>query len=137
MPRKALAYVRGQATEIDLFPIGNGHYLEEDAALNFNRMREAAAREGINLVVNSSFRTMEAQSSLWERFTAGTFTDLVAKPGYSNHQSGIAVDIEVGRVNTSRTYLWLRMNGPTYGYVNTGATFSSPEYWHWEYKPHA
>jgi len=48
---------------------GRGRYLEKNAAKDFQKMREAAAKEGLKLNVNGGFRTMESQKRVracWE-----------------------------------------------------------------------
>jgi LAS superfamily LD-carboxypeptidase LdcB len=87
------------------------------------------------LKVASAFRDMGTQERLYAAFLAGT-GNLAAKPGFSNHQSGIAVDIEVGRSFVSREYLWLDSHAHEYGFINTGKTFQTQqEPWHWEFLP--
>lgn len=134
---KALAYVRGKAVEIDLAPVGsdvNGQtaYLRADAAAQFLKMKAHAASQGISLIVEDAFRSMDDQIALYTAYQNKT-GNLAAKPGYSNHQSGIAVDIRVGNSFTSPVYLWLNKNAPTYGWVNKGKSFPQPEPWHWEF----
>jgi len=53
--------------------------------------------------------------------------NVAAAPGYSNHQSGLALDL-----NTSEgsVYDWLSAHGGTYGFARTVAS----ERWHWEYQ---
>ena len=52
--------------------------------------------------------------------------NLAAPPGYSNHQSGKALDL-----NTSAkgVYTWLSKHGATYGFRRTVPS----EKWHWEH----
>jgi LAS superfamily LD-carboxypeptidase LdcB len=134
IPKTALAYQNGkQLGPIELKPIGSGFYLRSDAAEQFNLMRQDASTDGVSLVVDSAFRSMAEQEALYAELVAGSRTTPVAKPGYSNHQNGIAVDIAVQSSQQSPTYQWLAANAGDYGFVNTGATFNNPEYWHWEY----
>lgn len=131
MPRKALGYVGGQPVELDLRSIGDGHQLRADAASAFNLMRAAARAAGVDLIVNESFRTMEQQQSFWSKFQAGG--SLAAKPGYSNHQGGIALDIDLnddaGKPRPAAS--WLPANASRFGFRRTVKS----EPWHWEYKP--
>lgn len=130
--RTAIAYIGGQPREIELAPIGGGHFLAAPAAAAFHAMRAAAALNGVELRVNSSFRTMAQQQQLYARYLAGTGA-LAAKPGFSNHQGGIAVDIDVfddeGRKRPA--YDWLHGNAERYAFRRTVAS----EPWHWEYLP--
>lgn len=132
--KKAFAYVGGRPTEVDLIDIGSGFKLERVAANTFITMRAEAAKDGVKLVVNSAFRSMEEQERLYAAFQAGT-GNLAARPGYSNHQSGIALDIDVDASFNSPVYLWLQSHAGFYDWVNTGKTFSQKEPWHWEYRP--
>jgi LAS superfamily LD-carboxypeptidase LdcB len=132
--KKAYAYVGGKPVEIDLVDIGGGFKLARPAANAFIVMRAAAAKDGIVIKVNSAFRSMEEQTSLWNAYQAGT-GNLAARPGYSNHQNGIAVDIDVDGSFVSEVYKWLNEFGGQFDWINTGKNFSQKEPWHWEYKP--
>ncbi|HZH15666.1 MAG TPA: peptidoglycan-binding protein [Archangium sp.] len=127
--RAVKGYVNGVARDITVSSIAGGKEMRSDAAAAFNRMHAAAKAAGINLHVNSAFRTMEEQRALYQKYLNGT-GNLAAKPGYSNHQGGIAVDINVGGTGTS-TYKWLANNASRFGFVRTVPS----EPWHWEYRP--
>ncbi|PTL79674.1 peptidoglycan-binding protein [Vitiosangium sp. GDMCC 1.1324] len=127
--RAVNGYVNGVARQITVSPIAGGKELRSDAAAAFNRMHAAARAAGINLTVNSAFRTMEQQRALYQAYLNGT-GNLAAKPGYSNHQGGIALDINVG-ATSSATYRWLAANASRFGFARTVPS----EPWHWEYRP--
>ncbi|HSP77576.1 MAG TPA: peptidoglycan-binding protein [Myxococcaceae bacterium] len=127
--RSITGYVRGVPRKITLSPIVGGKEMRSDAAAAFNRMHSAARAAGINLRAVSGFRSMEQQRVLYQKYLNGT-GNLAAKPGYSNHQGGIAVDITVGSTSTS-TYKWLANNASRFGFVRTVPS----EPWHWEYRP--
>ncbi|WP_366934908.1 peptidoglycan-binding protein [Pyxidicoccus fallax] len=127
--RVVTGYVNGSPRQISLSPIPNGKEMRSDAAAAFNRMHAAARAAGINLKVNSGFRSMAEQQALYRAYQNGT-GNLAAKPGYSNHQGGIAVDINVGGTGTS-TYRWLAANAKNYGFARTVPS----EPWHWEFRP--
>lgn len=108
---------------------GKQFVLEKQAAINYLNMVEAANRDGINLEINYSFRTNKEQANLYgRRHQTGVIT---AKPGHSNHQSGIAVDIMncVRNKNKTTVYWWLIKNAAQFGYKNTIQT----EPWHWQF----
>ena len=64
-PRSVEAWSRGQSLGvIQVAPIGEGHYLRADAAQAFLGMLSRSARDGVSLIVNSSFRSMEKQTNL-------------------------------------------------------------------------
>lgn len=129
----AVAYSGGKELgKITLIMI-DGKPVEQQTGKQFLAMRAAALRDGVKLVLNSGFRTWAEQVRLYGLYLAGQ-GNLAAKPGFSNHQSGLAVDIQVDNSFTSPVYRWLAANAARYGFVNTGKSFSQPEPWHWERK---
>lgn len=134
LPKRALAYIAGKPASIEVESIGQGDFvMRADAARAFRAMALAAAAQGVQLRVTRAFATMDEQTRLYDLYQAGK-GNLAARPGFSNHQAGIDVDIEVQSSFTSSTYLWLKANASRFGFVNTGAGFSQPEPWHWEYR---
>ncbi len=100
-----------------------------NAANAFYYMEKAAARAGVSLIVNSGFRTMAEQRYLYNCYLTKRCNNgnLAARPGYSNHQSGVALDIST---RNARVYTWLKNNARRWGYVRTVPS----EPWHWEYR---
>jgi peptidoglycan hydrolase-like protein with peptidoglycan-binding domain len=127
--RRVAAYINGQPQTITVQPVGNGQYMRADAADGFLRMQAAARAAGINLTATSGFRTMEQQQELYRRYLNGT-GNLAARPGYSNHQGGISMDIGgIGGYGT-RAYNWLRDNAARFGFRND----VGGEPWHWTFR---
>lgn len=126
---RTTGYINGRPQSITVSPIGNGKYLRSDAAAAFNRMKADAARAGVNLSAVSGFRTMAEQTYLYNLYKSGR-GNLAARPGYSNHQGGIAVDVSTGGSYSSSAYRWLAANGRRYGFVND----VRGEPWHWTYR---
>lgn len=100
-----------------------------DLVPSYQELLTAATAAGHDLRINSAFRSYPEQSDLWDKYLAGT-GNLAARPGRSNHQVGIAIDINTGGFNTA-LYNWMKANGPTYHFTRT----VSGEHWHWEYRP--
>lgn len=131
-------YTNGQARVIDLAEIAPGKLLEIEAAIQFKRMQAAARQAGHELIVNSAFRDMETQRRLWaERMNAdgtpnavGKQKGVAARPGYSNHQSGIALDIDVEEGGIRPVYWWLVENAHLFGWRRTVRS----ENWHFDYR---
>jgi hypothetical protein len=103
----------------------DGKDIEIATASMYARMQHDAAKAGVSIRVVSGFRTMEKQKQLYQAYLNGT-GNLAAKPGYSNHQSGHALDL-----NTSApgVYNWLANHASSYGFKRTVPS----EAWHWEY----
>lgn len=124
-------YVKGSPSTFPVESVGNGQVLRSDAAQAFLAMKRDAQRAGIALTATSGFRTNEQQQKLYDGYMQNLpGFNMAAKPGYSNHQSGISVDIGgVGGFNTP-AYSWLKSNASRYGFVND----VRGEYWHWTFK---
>lgn len=115
----------------------DGVLMEVQLAAAWGAMRDAAAAQGVSLAPTSGFRTMQEQQQLWEEHVSGQRPTPVARPGFSNHQSGRALDITVHDSTTSAEYRWLDAHAQAFGFRNVGAGFSRPEWWHWEWSPTA
>jgi D-alanyl-D-alanine carboxypeptidase len=77
---------------------GREHFLVPGAAAAWRGMRAAAARDGVELVMISGFRSFDQQLALIrDLLAAGQAVDQVltrlAPPGCSEHHTGCAVDI--------------------------------------------
>jgi D-alanyl-D-alanine carboxypeptidase len=107
----------------------DGKPVERSTANAFLAMRDAAAREGVHIRIVSGFRSMAEQEHLYQCYTTCSCNDcnLAARPGYSNHQSGTALDLnrhDPGVLN------WLRAHANAHGFYET----VSGEPWHWDYQ---
>jgi LAS superfamily LD-carboxypeptidase LdcB len=149
MESQETAYKNNNAYAITCCRV-QGHLVEKNTAYDFLLMANAAAKDGITLRINSGFRTYEAQKKIWtdrQNPLVEKAKGKAARPGYSNHQQGIALDIEVGMdtyaYKTRRftaTYLWLagdkELGGTKPGFAAEfgfdhveGAKVNEP--WHW------
>lgn len=120
--------VRGRST-VDL-------RLDRVAMLSLNHMLDAAYNDGVSgMVITSAFRTFEKQSSLFNNKTAllsrkmnrktamAEASKVVAVPGSSEHQTGLAVDIcsdgvgLVGDFGNTVQGKWMEKNSWKYGFI--------------------
>ncbi len=117
-----------------------------DAYIN---MYNAAKDDGIKLIINSSYREYEKQESIYEDYK-NWYGEIkadkqAARPGYSEHQTGLAIDVftidnQLAKTfKDSKGYEWLKNNAYKYGFIErypenkeylTGYEFES---WHWRY----
>lgn len=116
-------YNKGRAMRICVTTV-NGKEVEVNTASAYARMRDAAARDGVSLTIVSGFRTMQKQRELYAAYKAHR-GNLAAPPGYSNHQSGHALDLNA---KAPGVYAWLTRNGAKFGFRRTVPS----EIWHWE-----
>lgn len=119
------AYRGGKEVGVISVIILEGKEVEINTAEMYLRMKKAAAKDGINLSINSAFRTNEAQEYFYKKYLAGT-GNKAAAPGHSNHQNGIALDIS----NAPQKVAWLTKNAESFGFYRTVAS----ENWHWEFR---
>lgn len=130
---------------------GHRQQMAPRAAAALLRMRDAAARDGINLQVVSAFRSIRYQQGIVRRKLASG-QDLArilrvnAAPGYSQHHSGRAVDLatpgydvlEIG-FERSPAFAWLRRHGAQFSfrlsYPRGNVHNIDYEPWHWYWNP--
>ena len=121
--------------------------METTAAKAFRSMADAAKKDGITLKSVSAYRSYATQNSLYNGYVsrsgkaqADTYS---ARPGHSEHQTGLAVDINCASTSANfqntKEYAWLVKNSYLYGFILrypagkqyiTGYIF---EPWHFRY----
>ena len=130
--------------------LGHEQRLTPAAARAWTRMRDAAARDGVELRAVSTFRSVEVQSAIVRgKLARGQSIDAIlrvnAAPGYSEHHSGRAIDITTpGYAPTeeeferSSAFAWLMKHARAYGFVlsyprgNAHALAYEPWHWCWQ-----
>ncbi|WP_223702111.1 M15 family metallopeptidase [Sutcliffiella deserti] len=125
--------------------------LRQEAAESLEMMFADAQSEGIELYARSGFRSYETQNSIFQNEIA-TFgyeqaVLYVARPGTSEHQTGLAMDITAKSVNLELVESfentvegkWLANNAHHYGFIlrypkgKTNITGYAFEPWHYRY----
>lgn len=100
--------------------------LREEAADAFLTMAEAARKEGLKLVNTSPFRSYELQTKLYNGYSKrdgkAAADRYSARPGFSEHQTGLATDIVTPTSNfstfeTTKEFTWLKNNAYKYGFI--------------------
>ena len=134
---------------VDLVEVPGGEKVDQRIYDPLMEMLAAAEAEELGPIVVSGFRTEEKQQSLYndkireyrrEGCSREEAVELaeqwVARPGTSEHQLGLAVDIN-GAVYD--IYLWLEENSWKYGFIfrypdnKTDITGVAGEVWHYRY----
>ena len=76
---------------------GEKYLVEEKTLENFLALQEELKEEGIIIELDSAYRSVEEQQKLWDDWTIEFGEDYVkqyvAVPGYSEHHTGLAIDI--------------------------------------------
>ncbi len=122
--RTATGYRGGQKLKVQVVDVG-GAEVEIRTAKAFKVMAKTARKAGVELAVRSGFRSHAKQTRLYRQYRRGT-GNLAARPGYSQHESGRALDLVVTR---EQTYQWLIAHANAFGFHRT----VHGEPWHWEY----
>lgn len=141
-----------------------GCTLERDAAYMYALLMEAAEKDGVRIGWEDCYRSYNVQRASYEgrcpktevpvfgtdpqtgqKVQVGSRKQRVctgpptARPGYSNHGWGRAVDFTDGGsvlTCTDRAYRWMQGNAYRFGWVNprwAWCDVSTREPWHWEY----
>lgn len=140
--------------EVNLYKLSNGEKVDERIYPELQKMFNDARASGLSLFVAQGYRTEEEQQLLLDQKQEAYENEgnspkearklaeqWVAVPGTSEHQIGIAVDInaDTEKCKAEDVYDWLADNAHKYGFINrypadkTDITGISNEPWHYRY----
>lgn len=101
-------------------------YMENVAAEQFEKMAKDALELGYKIVAVSAYRSYYYQDSLYKNYVKEKGLEYAdkcsARPGHSEHQTGLAVDI-MGSNNdynlfaSSKEFNWVKENAHKYGFI--------------------
>lgn len=127
----------------------NGYLLSAKLLYDLQSLLSASAENGTPIGLTSAYRSYSNQVTTynyWTSVNGGTSAadKISARPGYSEHQTGFAIDFSYGTCyldcfNGSPHYAWLTKNAAKYGFIERypagyeSVTGYSPESWHWRY----
>lgn len=97
--------------------------IDKTVSAAFNKMKEAAAKEGLNLWIASGYRSYDYQNNLYNNYVkrdgkekADTYS---ARAGHSEHQTGLCFDLN--QVNdtfaSTRESAWVNAHAHEYGFI--------------------
>lgn len=139
---------------VELTELSNGQKVDSRIYPYLQEMFDAARAEGVYPVVREGYRTEEEQQEILDdkiqtyinqgysqSRAERTAKEWVALPGASEHQLGIAVDINTDKSKCSNeeVYAWLAENAYKYGFIlryplgKQEITGTSYEPWHYRY----
>lgn len=129
------------------YSLGN-MYLVDYAKEAFEKMAQQAKKENLSIIAMSTYRSYKYQVNLYNTYAkkdgkkiADTYS---ARPGYSEHQTGLAVDVYNGKepytnFEVTEEFKWMEKNAYKYGYIlrfpknKTKETGYNYEAWHYRY----
>lgn len=97
--------------------------LDPLAEERFNALRDSAAKDGLNLWICSGFRDYDLQNQLYEGYAAQDGYEKAdtysARPGHSEHQTGLAMDINMADSAFAGTpeAIWLEEHCWEFGFI--------------------
>lgn len=137
--------------EIPVAPDCQNSKMTKETSAALTKMYEAAKKEGLELVLNSAYRSYQTQvetmADFVKRYNTQYANEYVAQPGASEHQTGLGIDltaqsvVEGKRITFGDTdeYKWVIKNCAKYGFIirfengTDGITGIAHEPWHLRY----
>lgn len=141
-------YVPNNLTTISNNFSSSNRQLVYEAKEAFEKMASSAKEQGYTIRAISAYRSYEYQKGLYDNYVkkdgiekADTYS---ARPGFSEHQTGLVVDIDNGTVDynnfeNTKEFKWMDENAHLYGFILrypkekeciTGYDYES---WHYRY----
>ena len=126
----------------------NNISIDKETYNSFLKMQEDMQKENLNIRIISAYRSYDYQESLYARYLKTDEQKIVdtysARPGYSEHHTGLAIDVDNEKLEFNKFYLtkefnWMQNNAYKYGFILrypkgkediTGYTY---EPWHYRY----
>ena len=130
------------------YSYGENQTLTNETYDAFINMFNAAKKEDLTLIINSSFRSYEDQEEIYNYYKSSKGEEaankIAAKAGFSEHQTGMSVDIQTYGSTASTfeefdEFKWLSNNAHKYGFIlrypenKTKITGFKYEPWHYRY----
>ena len=126
----------------------SGMKLVSEAKDSFEEMAKAASEEDLSIVAMSTYRSYDYQIDLYNRYKRQDGIEKAdsysGRPGHSEHQTGLAVDVYDGELNytefeKTNEFNWMQEHAHEYGFIlrfpkdkvdETGYVYES---WHYRY----
>lgn len=92
----------------------------------YKKLFDAAYQAGMRLTINSPYRSYQTQNTLYNNYSArdgkAAADTYSARPGYSEHQTGLAMDITSNRSNfdsfeNTQEFTWMQEHAHEYGFI--------------------
>lgn len=150
--KDGVTYIKGIliANKTYALPSSYGSGLTSNTKSAFNEMKQAASNAGFNIYIGSGYRSYKTQKTVYNNYVkrdgqkkADTYS---ARPGHSEHQSGLAIDVCAkgykcigSGFNGTKAANWLSDNAYKYGFIlrypngKTNETGYKYESWHFRY----
>jgi LAS superfamily LD-carboxypeptidase LdcB len=121
-------------------------YLTKEAKEAYDSLCDASLKAGMKLGVTSSYRSYQSQTEVYNYYLKNNGKSYVEKyvatPGYSEHQTALALDVKSLSGSTfkyTKEYKWMLENSYKYGFIlrfpegKEDLTGYGSESWHYRY----
>ena len=141
-------YIPENLEPIDIAYARSGIQLVREAKEAFETLSEDAKKEGKNISAMSSYRSYDYQVNLYNNYVATDGKEAAdtysARAGYSEHQTGLAVDVynkvlPYTSFEETEEFNWMQENAYKYGFIlrfpkdKVNITGYQYESWHYRY----
>lgn len=141
-------YVPSNLENISTTYARSGMQLVKEAKEAFETLSENAKKDGMNVIAMSSYRSYDYQVNLYNNYVAQDGKEAAdkysARPGYSEHQTGLAVDVynldlPYTSFEETEEFTWMQKNAYKYGFIlrfpkdKVDITGYQYESWHYRY----
>jgi len=141
-------FVPNNLESISLKYSNSDKYLKKEAKIAFENLSDEASKSGYRIVAVSAYRDYNYQMELFNYYVEEKGLDYAlncsAKPGHSEHQTGLAVDVEGSNKSyddfeASPEFEWMKNNAHKYGFIlrypkgKEHITGFKYEPWHYRY----
>ena len=141
-------YVPSNLENISTTYARSGMQLVKEAKEAFETLSESAKKDGMNVIAMSSYRSYDYQVNLYNNYVAQDGKEAAdkysARPGYSEHQTGLAVDVynldlPYTSFEETKEFTWMQENAYKYGFIlrfpkdKVDITGYQYESWHYRY----
>lgn len=141
-------YIPENLEPIDTAYARSGMQLVSEAKNAFEELSQNAKEDDMTILAMSSYRSYDYQVNLYNNYVetdgkqaADTYS---ARAGYSEHQTGLAVDVYNGVIpytsfEETEEFTWMQQNAYKYGFIlrfpedKTNITGYQYESWHYRY----
>lgn len=132
-------------SDLTALSYSSAYKMRKEAAESFDKLQAYGLTQGVSFYPYSAYRSYESQKIIYNRYVsydgvknADTYS---ARAGYSEHQTGLAVDIKSTGYSEliNKHYNWLKENSYKYGFIiryikdNENITGYQEEPWHLRY----
>lgn len=141
-------YIPPDLEQISLDYATDEKYMRREAKEAFERLSEDARQMGYQIVATSTYRSYDYQEKLYDYYAQTKGSDYAdscsARPGHSEHQTGLAVDVmgsnqDYDLFAESIEFNWMKENAHKYGFIlrypsgKEKITGFKYEPWHYRY----